>query len=195
MKTFLWNIQSWFVGWVTALLTFAIWGGIYAELSNVWTNPDTLKAVNWSQLSSENWNSILQNENTLSGALNEKVSNISSWGIPDYSKASDNVSLPTTPIQNMADWWRLRYNTFVMPYDGIVSVTLSLNATDITSPSSLTLVVNDFIVSDTWERWPARMVQSVFAKKGDTIWIHAYLYGTTSITSISYRTAPLIKTN
>ena len=66
MEKFFSNFRSWLnIGlWFFTMLL--IGGTIYASVNNIWTTPNELEVISWSNLTSENWNKILSNQNYLS---------------------------------------------------------------------------------------------------------------------------------
>ena len=93
METIIQKINSGFIFWLTALSTFIIWWLVYANLDNLWTDPESLKATDWGTLTSQAWNNVLSNQNVLSGSLqdtNTKVNTLS-WRISSIDTSIANT--------------------------------------------------------------------------------------------------------
>lgn len=108
-------LKSWILFWFWFIFTILMWIKIYAIVDDIWTNPTDLIAVEWTKLTSENWNKVLSDLNYLNtefnilknsnNSLKEKINilensnNSLDWAIPSWMTVAFNTACP--------DWWTL----------------------------------------------------------------------------------------
>lgn len=78
--------------WLWFFTMLLIGGTIYASVNNIWTTPNELEVTSWSNLTSENWNKILSNQNYLS------------WRI-DWWLVMPRGWVMAFNLENCPEWW------------------------------------------------------------------------------------------
>ena len=82
MKKNVENIKSWALFWLSAFIVLLLWAITYSALENVWTPNQNLVVEEWATLTSDSWNKILGNIESLNTKIDTNINEVN-WKIDD----------------------------------------------------------------------------------------------------------------
>ena len=79
MKELTKKFSSWMIIWAWFLFMILLWAITYSALENVWTPNQSLAVEEWATLTSDSWNKILGNIESLNTKIEDIKNNSSGW--------------------------------------------------------------------------------------------------------------------